>query len=171
MIRRGCAASLVFAALLVAGCGPSLVRTEGEVKLDGQPVEGATVTFVSDADPAKIYGGFTDASGKFSLSTGDKAGIPAGSYKVTVVKTPKVAGAESMAPGSPEYLKQMEKAAKDAPRGPKGAIPGMMPKGGFGPTVGVRSELPAIYAGTATTPLSAKVPSNGPIVLELKSKP
>jgi hypothetical protein len=171
MIRRGRAASLVIAALLAAGCNPSLVRTEGEVKLDGQPVEGATVGFISDDDPSKIYSGFTDASGKFSLSSGEKSGIPAGSYKVTVVKTPKVAGAEAMNPSSPEYLKQMEKEAKDAPKAPKGAMPGMMPKMAPGFGGGAKSELPAIYAGTATTPLTAKVPSNGPIVLELKSKP
>jgi len=124
--------------------------------------------FVSE-DGNRSYTGFTDAAGKFSLAAGEKPGATAGTYKVTVMKTPKVAGAESMAPGNPDYLKHMEKEGKDAA---KTSGPGkmMMPKM---PTPGsaVKSELPAVYATTATTPLSAKVPSDGAVKLDLKSKP
>jgi hypothetical protein len=167
MPRRGCRASLMFAALLLTGCGPSLVKTEGVVTLDGQPVEGATVMFVSE-DGNRSYTGFTDAAGKFSLASGEKPGATAGTYKVTVMKTPKVAGAESMAPGNPDYLKHMAKESQDAA---KVSGPGrmMMPKPGGG--TAVKSELPAVYATTATTPLTAKVPSDGPVKVDLKSKP
>jgi len=87
---------------------------------------------------------------------------------VTVVKTPKVAGGESMKPGDPEYLKQMEKegggkAKSKVPLGMAMYQKSSAPK--------VESELPAVYALATTTTLTATVPAKDPIVLELKSKP
>lgn len=164
MFRRTFSWAVGIAVILSAGCGGSLVKTEGVVKLDGSPVEGATVTFASE-DGSKSYTGFTDSAGKFVLQSGDKVGAASGQYKVTVVKTPKVSGLENVKPGDPAYFKQME---KDVPKG----HPGYGTPLRTGPsTPKVNSELPAIYALTTTTPLTATVPSSGPIVLELKSKP
>jgi len=152
--------------VLATGCGSSLVKTEGVVKLDGVPVEGATVTFSSE-DGSKSYSGFTDSTGKFVLQSGEKTGAAPGNYKVTVVKTPKVAGGESMKPGDPEYLKQM---AKEAGKDKSKVAPGMaMYQKSSAPKV--ESELPAVYALSTTTTLTATVPAKDPIVLELKSKP
>ena len=83
---------VVVAALLAVGCqpeGPSHPPTygvTGTVTLDGNPVEGATVTFVpgQTGDPAV---GTTDASGKYSLkSFGSEDGATPGEYQVTVTK-------------------------------------------------------------------------------------
>lgn len=83
---------VVVATLLAVGCqpaGPSHPPTfgvTGKVTLDGNPVEGATVTFVpgQTGDPAV---GTTDASGTYSLkSFGSEDGATPGEYKVTVTK-------------------------------------------------------------------------------------
>jgi hypothetical protein len=171
MHRRLIPGLLLVAALALTGCGSSLVKTEGVVTLDGQPVEGATVTFMTE-DGKQTSVGATDASGKFQLFTADKPGALPGSYKVTVVKTPKVAGAESMSPGNPEYLKQMKEESKDTMAASKKSaafakMPGLAAGGG---AASIKSELPKIYGTPASTPLTAKVPSDGPITLELKSK-
>jgi len=142
MVRLSYLLPIGLITILSTGCGSSLVKTEGVVKLDGVPVEGATVTFSSE-DGSKSYSGFTDSSGKFVLQSGEKSGAAPGNYKVTVVKTPKVAGGESMKPGDPEYLKQMEKegggkAKSKVPLGMAMYQKSSAPK--------VESELPAVYA-------------------------
>ena len=149
---------------LAAGCGGGTVAVEGEVTLDGKPVDGATVVFTSD-DGANTYSGFTDAAGRFSLSGANSKGALPGNYKVSVVKTPKVAGAEQMTPGGGDYLKQMKKGEKKQSSGP------MMPPPPGAAGSGIKSELPAVYAVVGTTPLTAKVPSDGPVKIELKAKP
>jgi len=163
MFRRGFTGLLVATAISVTGCGSSLVKTEGIVKLDGTPVEGAGVTF-STEDGSRLYNGYTDSAGKFVLVSGNTAGALPGTYKVTVVKTPKVPGGESIKAGDPEYMKQM---AKDVEKKGNPALAMYQPKTGSQ----IKSELPAVYALASTTPLTATVPSKDPIVLELKSKP
>jgi len=138
------------------------------VKLDGNPVEGATVSFVSE-DGKSTYSGQSDANGNFTIAGGadNKQGAPSGTYKVLVIKTPKYEG--KMEPGSPEYFKQMEKSSP-----PKEGMPGMRPGmgGPGGRSPGVKSELPAIYASVSSTPLTVKIPlETNPVVIELKSKP
>jgi hypothetical protein len=163
------------AVLLVttAGCGPSLKKVKGVVKLDGTPVEGATVAFVS-SDGITLYSGFTDQTGTFTLSTPDgKEGVPPGTYKVTVVKHAAMQGGEGGA-GSPEYTKMMEKSAKEAAKesaGSKGGMMPGMPRGGG--TSHEKTELPKIYASATSTPISVTVPppSSDPVAIELKSKP
>lgn len=80
---------LAVGALVFAGCGPPEVATNevtGTVMLDDQPLEGAAVTFVPAEVGAVSATGTTDASGKFTLSTGQKSGAAAGEYKVAVSK-------------------------------------------------------------------------------------
>jgi len=166
MIRRGAALAVAVLFASLVGCGGGLSKVEGVVTLDGTPVEGATVSFIPTSGKANLVVGQTDASGKFSLKTGDKSGAPPGDYKVTVLKTPKIGGGdpEKMKPGTPEY----EKAMKDKNKGgmPTTPGPGMpMPKMG-----GIKSELPEKYASLDKTPLTAKIPSAGPINLELTKK-
>lgn len=181
MLRYTICSTLLFGALVLTGCGSGLSPVSGVVTIDGKPVEGATVTFVSD-DGKQAASGQTDKDGNFTLSEGGVPGARSGSYKVIVTKTKGTS-----APGegaSPEDMaKAMKKAAEDDAKAAKGTskpagsdaaskMKAMMPSGGSAaPGAEVKSELPAMYASTATTPLSAKVPpDNQPIRLELKSK-
>jgi hypothetical protein len=76
-------------ALAAAGCGGSTGRVSGVVTLDGQPLEGASVTFspISGRDDG-VGGstGKTDAQGRYSLRTvvGDKTGAAVGKHKVSI---------------------------------------------------------------------------------------
>lgn len=76
-----------------AGCGPDLshlpktVTAEGVVTLDGDPVEGAAVSFVSESS-SHHASGVTDADGKFVLRAfEEKPGAVPGDYRVSVNKT------------------------------------------------------------------------------------
>lgn len=170
MARR--IALFVFLAALVplTGCGGvTLLPTSGVVTLDGKPVEGATVVFTSP-DGKTNASGITDAAGGFTLSTGDKPGAAAETYKVTVTKYALVVGAKSPSQTegggmNKEYLNAMKKES------PKGGNPMVIPKGGAA-AGGAKTELPEVYGTAEKTPLNnIAVPSTGPIKLELKSKP
>jgi hypothetical protein len=175
VIRRN---SVLLLALVTVGCGPKAVPVEGVVKLDGSPVEGATVTFVT-ADGKQSASGLTDASGHFSLSTATVPGAYPGDYKVIVVKNPQVAGNESMTADSPEYMKHMKKeAAEQSTLKTTNTVGDMMKmkmsgkaggtaSGAAGPKP--KSLLPAIYSSVETTPLNVKVPPpNQPVSIDLK---
>lgn len=67
------------------GCqdGPDLVEVEGVVMLDGQPLEGATVTFRPIEGRPSF--GTTDAEGHYSLAyTLEKPGALAGGHSVSI---------------------------------------------------------------------------------------
>ena len=171
MARR--IALLVFLAAVgpLTGCGVTLLPVQGVVTLDGKPVEGATVVFTS-SDGKSSASGMTDAAGGFALSSGDKPGAAAGTYKVTVTKYAVVVGAQSPSQTegggmNKEYLNAMKKETPKA----AGGNPMAMPKGGAA-AGGARTDLPGIYASVEKTPLTGvAVPADGPIKLELKSKP
>jgi len=83
---RVCAAALVLAAV---GCGGSTGRVSGVVTLDGQPLEGATVSFTpASGDGGGVGGstGKTDAQGRYSLRTvaGDSPGAAVGKHRVSI---------------------------------------------------------------------------------------
>lgn len=85
-------ASLLVAASLI-GCGdqddgrPARVDATATIRYQGQPVEGATVTFVPEQEGGKAAFGTTDASGTATLGTFRAAdGAMPGSYVVTVSK-------------------------------------------------------------------------------------
>jgi hypothetical protein len=168
-MNRRYAIGLVFAAAFtLGGCAPKGTPIKGVVTLDGTAVEGANVTFVS-SDGSQSFSGFTDANGGFTLDPGQNKGIPSGTYKVLVVKTPK-ADVGEVTPGSPDAIKMMQKEAGSATKMSKGGMPNPAMLGSKGG--GVKSELPAVYASANTTPLTAKVPPDAqPVPIELKSKP
>jgi hypothetical protein len=106
---------LACGALAILGCGskgPTMVQVNGTVSLDGQPVEGATVSFMpkSGSTPAgnsTPASGSTDSAGKFTLSTlnpGDGAIV--GSYSVTVSKS-KITGGQQGDPNNGKDGKRM----------------------------------------------------------------
>ncbi len=167
--------------LPLTGCGKKLTPVTGVVTLDGKAVAGASVTLVSE-DGKDNPTALTDDSGNFTVESRDGPGAHPGNYKVVVAKYPKVEGAVSPAlqePGKvdPNYAKQMKKEAEAGKAGiaPKGKMPGggmPMPGGGGGDMgSGAKSELPEVYASIEKTPLTIKVPTDGPVTLALKSKP
>ena len=109
---------ILFVALAVAGCGPKGLPTnyvEGIVTLDGQPLEGALVTFRPETPDGKVAVGQTDATGKYTLTT--DGGLPQkgaleGEYKVTVTKieTTEVPRPTSLAiaANNPDYPVEMD---------------------------------------------------------------
>jgi hypothetical protein len=91
------ASALAGAVFLAAGCGdPNAVgktlEVKGKVLQGGQPLNGATITFVPDeagGNTSKFRpSGTTDADGMYTLTTGTATGTnkgaPPGKYKATV---------------------------------------------------------------------------------------
>jgi len=129
--------------LLSAGCSkavrvPGLVKCEGIVTWNGEPVEGARVSFIPKEANARSAFGMTDAGGKFKVTTLDTDdGIAPGEYVVTVTK-------------------------RTATRG--GPPPG---RGGERDAPPVREQItetyfvPRVYSNESTSGLSAVVPVKG----------
>ncbi len=139
---------VLFAAFSLVGCGPDLshlpptVPAEGVVTLDGTPVEGATVTFVSETTNYHATA-ITDAQGKFALNAfPEKKGAVAGKYKVEVNKT-VINGNTAETSGNSD-----------------------------GAVVNVSFGLPKKYASIGTSGLVGEVPEKGTkeLKFELKSK-
>lgn len=148
---------VLLAGLLVAvsGCGgDTLVPVEGIVTLDGKPVEGATVVFVPDNAPGRPAQAFTDADGRFQLSTVSQRGAQPGTYKVLVTKTTGILppGAE---PPSPDDELKMRKQRADYAKHSDQYL---------------KSLLPTAYGSPTTTSLRCKVPPDQPVVLNLTSR-
>lgn len=87
--------------LMIAGCGesgPSLVKVDGAVILNGKPVEGALVSFQPDpSDPQACPAeGLTGPNGNYRAMTGGRAGVVSGKYHIVVTKFsgPSRAGAK-----------------------------------------------------------------------------
>lgn len=83
--RAGFVAILLFAAAV--GCGPRVVRypVAGIVTLDGQPVKGASVTFMPRGKGRPGIGE-TGAEGRFTMKdAGMHDGLPPGDYDVLVM--------------------------------------------------------------------------------------
>jgi hypothetical protein len=85
----------VAALIVIAGCSGSTDDTgrrptapaSGVVTYLGKPIEGATITFISKANPVPAYG-TTDEEGKFQLTTYEQGdGAVIGEHFVTINKT------------------------------------------------------------------------------------
>ncbi|MCU0877820.1 MAG: carboxypeptidase-like regulatory domain-containing protein [Pirellulaceae bacterium] len=150
MIRRLVLGAALLGVVGAAGCnsdGPSTSPVSGVVKHNGNPVEGAIVSFV----PTQTTGetatavGTTDASGKYVLSTRakDDGAIP-GDYKVSITKIE--GGGQGTAAGGGAVSTDGEMPADYA--GASDAPP---------PTT--KNLLPAKYASADTSGLTATVGS------------
>ncbi|MEX2172109.1 MAG: carboxypeptidase-like regulatory domain-containing protein [Pirellulales bacterium] len=140
----------------VTGCGEGMCDLHAKVTLDGQPLEGASVTLVGTGKEARRTAvGISDAEGLVQFTTfqpGD--GVAPGEYKVVISKTPKSAAEEfaNVDPNNPEDLIRMEM------RGRTANLP-------YTP-----SALPRVYLSAETTPLSCTVPpTEEPVVFNLES--
>ena len=91
------------ALITLVGCGsssgfPKTYKVVGTVKLNGTPIDGAMVTFLS-SEGKKNAVGSTNAKGEFKLSTfGPSDGALPGAYKVTISKIDRPA---APAPSTP----------------------------------------------------------------------
>lgn len=91
-VFRSSASALLCGCLVlsVTGCGgsdrPPLVEASGVLTVDGKTIEGASVSIIS-VEGGRPSSAITDAEGRFDLkSYSDADGVPAGEYKVAVVK-------------------------------------------------------------------------------------
>lgn len=99
------------------GCSSKLAPVSGQVTLEGAPVEGATVTFLPQSDPAGIGGssGKTDSEGRYQLRTvsTNRLGAALGTHKVTIskyqesAKNPDGAGGLELLPAEYNYKSQL----------------------------------------------------------------
>jgi len=91
------------------GCsdGPSLVPAKGVVTLDGEPLEGATLSFVPVPGNSVSTAGMdvTGPNGNFQLSFNGRAGVAPGKYKVLISK------AEEIKTSNKKVPKEFEKAS------------------------------------------------------------
>jgi len=110
-VKSICVASLILVATF--GCGGSGSKNPGvdvhpvtgKVTVDGAPLAGATVIFKGDQRGSS---GITNAQGVYSLMTFDPGdGVPAGNYKVAVIKQ-EIVGADASYSdvNSPNYGKE-----------------------------------------------------------------
>jgi hypothetical protein len=138
-------------ALAALGCGgaDTPVAVQGLVKLDGAPLAGATVTFMSTQDALRPATGYTDQEGVFHLTSfrKDDGALP-GDYRVLVTKIQPIEPPPDTNSGDPDAVLKHYKSLKSQKR---------------------TSLLPLLYASYDTTPLRCKVPAEGKVVLEMES--
>jgi hypothetical protein len=130
--------------LLLAGCtDPSRpVPLSGTVTLGGVPVAGAVVVFTPEQGKGRSALAWTDAQGRFDLTTFQGAdGVLRGRYVVTITKETSEGNSSNSTPD------QLEPSAGRS-----------------------KNLLPAIYADVTTTPLACVVPPERPVVFELRSE-
>jgi hypothetical protein len=103
---RGHLIAFVLAAISLScssAAGDKLNSVSGKVTYKNQPLPGALVTF----HPKGVTGmsavtstGLTAEDGTFTLTTGQKTGVPAGEYVVTIICIEEPAGKKGMSTGS-----------------------------------------------------------------------
>ena len=146
---------LMLLALAAVGCGGkySPVAVEGTVTLDGQPLDGAMVSFLPQEGAGRAATGMTDADGTFQLTTfqeGDGA-LP-GTYRVIVTRTDAIPEPpEPLRPGNAQKVREHYREVM-AHRDKK-------------------SSLPAVYGDETKTPFIFSVPTREKVVLALQSRP
>ena len=122
----------VCAGLLGCGGGGGLTPAKGKVSYKGQPVAGATVSFIpAEGTPAV---GVTDVQGEFSVKTQGRFGTTVGKHRVGICKYASSGDTSNL---KPEDMAKM--------MGPSGKMP--EPK----------SELPLKYAAPQTSGFEANV--------------
>jgi len=140
------------------GCGssdPKPIKVSGTVTLDGQPLPDAMVTFLPVEKDGQAATGMTDSQGVFSLTTHTTDdGANAGDYKVIVKYSEAIT--EDLTGGNAPDLKSMfskfQKTVKDKKKGAP------------------RFVVPKKYSEPAKSGLRQRVPPDGPVTIELKSK-
>lgn len=131
----------------VAGCGrsadpnrPKTVPVTVTVTYNGQPAQGATVTFHPAATQPRGAIATTDAQGRAAMWTFDPGdGVIPGPYKVTISKISAVSVPKPDQTNMAEYEKALQKMQSQPPK----------------------HELPEKYNGLASSGLTADVADKG----------
>lgn len=76
----GIACWMLLALALIAGCGPSLVRVQGRVTLDGTALDNGVISFRPSGNTAGPAGGAEIKDGHYQLATG----LIPGTYAVEI---------------------------------------------------------------------------------------
>ncbi|MDR1923615.1 MAG: Ig-like domain-containing protein [Planctomycetaceae bacterium] len=141
------------AVLVLCGCSPKatlsgLAPVQGVVTLDGNPVEGAIVSFspLQSNGEMRAAAGQTDAQGKFLMTTlSPQDGVTPGKFAVTVIKYEKY---------GPPPLKVINESGEDVtPPHPE------------------KNVLPKKYETRETSDIQVTIPDSGDknITIDLKS--
>jgi len=88
-------------ATCLCGCAPKRVAIEGNVTLDGQPLDEAVIVFVPAVEGRKKTGAKI-ATGKYRLAQAD--GLLPGEYRVEIADDPPLALAHADAAAQPSVL-------------------------------------------------------------------
>jgi hypothetical protein len=133
---------------------PKTYPVSGTVKLNGVPVDGATVTFqLTEGKESAI--GSTDAKGNYSLSSfSPNDGAVAGQYKVSISKFEAEKPSAKVTALPPGQIASGELDASYAP-------PSVSPAGGKGGAAGPKNLLPVKYANPDSSALRALVSDKG----------
>jgi hypothetical protein len=146
------------------GCGNRLVTVKGVATLDGKPLEGATITFIQAGGAGRPAMTVSNSDGAFSMyaSPGSRSGegVWPGTYKVTVER----AGYPSF--GMPGGLQPPDGLVSDIELERWAAKAHAEQKKKPSPW----AKIPMKYKKVDTTPFEFKVPTNGPIRLDLTSE-
>ena len=142
----------------LCGCGGSkTIKVKGNVTFDGKPLPNSVVKFFPTKEGGREATGVTDGNGAFQLETFSHAdGALPGDYKVTVVYQEPVADTETPTLQKGQSMKTMwdatQKRMKEQQKKPPKFV------------------IPAKYSDQKGTPLQQKVPPDGPVLFELRSK-
>jgi hypothetical protein len=77
-------AALALSADLRAEPDAAPVKVSGTVTFEGQPLDGARITFHPEAKDGKKATGKTDAAGKYALKADGAEGAAPGKYRITI---------------------------------------------------------------------------------------
>jgi hypothetical protein len=143
--------------LLAVGCSrgdrPVIAKASGIVTLDGNPVEGATVTFEPVSGGRPCFG-ITDMEGRYKITSYEEGdGAPVGDHYVSVIK---ITGPGASAPAGTDNSMSLSDIAP--PGGEKGEDPDK----------GTVYLVPRKYINAKSSGLKITVPGGGSSELDLK---
>lgn len=151
-------------ATLLAGCGgsdrPALATASGIVTLDGEPVEGAAVSFIP-AEGGRPGSGMTDSEGRYTIKTFEDApGAIVGEHKVSVMKISGPGASALQGAGAPPSEASGEDDGSD--------MLSQIPGGDHERVLKTIYDVPQNYMNPDESGLRLTVPDDGSETLDLK---